>query len=319
MTIDRSRTLPAGEDLSDRHALGRLRDGAFRSVGVLDGIGVLYGLGYSEGRIEGMRVRLAFEAAAGAAPRFAGPGVPILFVPEQTSLESSFTGVLIDSPEATHHSQTYPPTEQPVCFLSAGYAAGWYSEILHRPVLVSETECRADGADACRFEVRPASDWERPGDGRARALFDTLDFAALTESAHLLVEEREPEGSMLGAFDPMSPVPHVWGPVMILPYSGGPDSDEVLEAIEEDLGPDRVRVVVIDVTGARIDSLEAVGLARLLDRVECLGAEPVLVGLDRNAHGPFRADAGLSLPLIAGDLEEAIALGFQICRSLPGS
>ena len=118
---------------------------------------------------------------------------------------------------------------------------------------------------------------------------------------------------MLGRFDPMSPAAHIWGPVMILPYSGGADSADALETIQRDVGPDQVRVVLVDMTGARVGALEAMGLARLLDRVEGLGVEPILVGLDRNATGLLPSGRGLSQPLVARDLAEGIALGFQIC------
>ncbi len=114
---------------------------------------------------------------------------------------------------------------------------------------------------------------------------------------------------MLGQFDPMSPAAHIWGPVMVLPYSGAADSMAALDTVDDDLGTSQVRVVVVDVTGARIEALEAAGLAQLLDHIEGAGAEAIVAGLSAEATPRF----GLASPLLARDLSEGIALGFQMC------
>jgi hypothetical protein len=117
----------------------------------------------------------------------------------------------------------------------------------------------------------------------------------------------------MGAFDPLSPAVHVWGPVMVLPYSGAGDSIAALETIAADLGPDAIRVVVLDVTGARVDAVEATGLVRTLDELARRGLESVLVGIAEEAAarwlgGPER----LASPLRAPDITEGIRLAFQL-------
>ena len=87
------------------------------------------------------------------------------------------------------------------------------------------------------------------------------------------------EGSMMGGFDPMSPAVHVWGSVMILPYSGLEDSQAALEAIQEDLGPGQLQVVVVDLTGAEVDTVEGRGLLQLIDSLTACGLETVVVGM----------------------------------------
>ena len=118
---------------------------------------------------------------------------------------------------------------------------------------------------------------------------------------------------MLGNFDPMSPAVHIWGPVMVLPYSGFLDAGACLDTVIADLGPDQVRVVVLDVAGAQIGGVEAADLTRLLDRIESLGLETIVSGLAQGADHPFRnPDGGLAMPLLARDVVEGIALGFQL-------
>ena len=119
----------------------------------------------------------------------------------------------------------------------------------------------------------------------------------------------------MGAFDPLSPAVHVWGPVMILPYSGADDSLEALETILGDLGPGALRVVVLDLTGASIDALEVTGLLRLLEAIEAQKLESVLVALpDLEALRLLSPAAALSLPLRAANISEGISLAFQLAR-----
>jgi hypothetical protein len=258
-----------------------------------------------------------FEGGGVPTARFVGPGLPILFQPESRDLSGRFGGALLSSLEAELHGASYPPSNDPVCIVSAGYAAGWYSELLAESILVRETHCLARGDDACRFEARRVADWQASDDVFISDLLLCLDFDTLRGKARDAVDDiAEFDAGSLEHFDPLSPAAHIWGPVLILPYSGIEDSEDALLSIDRDLGADPVRVVVIDVTGARIDPLEASGLARLLDRVEAMGVEAILVGLDDKDTPPFsEPEAGLSMPLRARDLSEGIALGFQMCQA----
>jgi two-component system, NtrC family, response regulator HydG len=75
--------------------------------------------------------------------------------------------LLHDSVEAETHVAGMGPSAEPVCWLSLGYASGYFSAFIGRPVLLQETQCSAMGHSACRFVGRPAEDWQpsraRPG------------------------------------------------------------------------------------------------------------------------------------------------------------
>jgi hypothetical protein len=211
------------------------------------------------------------------------------------------------------------PAQGPACFVSAGYSAGWYTEVWGVELLVRETHCRAHADPICRFEARALDDWSERGDEFIRELVPYLDVPALRERAAEIVEresQEQAEGNMLGGFDPLSPAAHVWGPVVVLPYSGVEDGTGALETILADVGKAQLRVAVIDVTGARMDASSATGLALLLDRVGQLGLEPIVAGVEPGFAESFRAAGdGLAAPLFAGALAQAIALGFQLCQA----
>jgi len=297
--------------------LARLRNNAFESVGQPYAGGILYGIGLAQGLLDGLRIARRFAASLGGAPRHAGAGLPLLFQAGRMRPDRGFGGVLDDSVEARLHLRDLGPDTQAVCHVSAGYCAGWYSALLGEFQLVREVACVAHGADACEFEARPVASWLAANDPWATKLLAYLDFEAMRQTAARTAAETadESEGSMMGAFDPLSPAVHVWGPVMVLPYSGAGDSLEAVETILGDIGPGALRVVVLDLTGARIEELEATGLLRVLEMLEGQKLETVLVGLPEHvARRWVSRAAALSLPLRAADITEGISLAFQLAR-----
>lgn len=299
----------------DPEALESLRANAFESVGAPFAEGILYGIGLAEGLFDALRVERRFAGPLGGAPRHAGPGLGLLFPARGLTRERTFTGTLHLSVEAQVHGRRYGRSEQPICHVSAGYCAGWYSALLGEFVLVRETACAGSGAPACHFDARPLPHWTAANSPWAAGLLKYLDFEAMRESAQkrLISSGDSAEGEMLGAFDPLSPAVHVWGPVMVLPYSGAGDSIAALETIASDLGAGAIRVVVLDVTGARVDGVEAMGLVRVLDELVTRGMETVIVGVSPEASARYLAGPErLSQPLRAADVSEGIRLAFQL-------
>ena len=309
--------------LEDPNTLAHMRRDLFNGVGPEHAGGALYGLGFCEGLVDGLRLVRALPASGslGASlPHFAGP---LVFTPEAGYPERRLIGGLLGSLEGGIHLADYGPAADPICFVSAGYAAGWYSALLNENFLVRERTCIGCGERGCRFEARPVAEWLATDNAWARELLPYLDFESLRRRAdERLAEMGDPavEGDMLGNFDPNSPAVHVWGPVMILPYSGSEDCLISIDTIRDDVGPDQIRVVVIDATGARIDGTEAFGLTRLLGALDATNLETVMVGVSTRGQRYLNlGENGLQTPILARTLSEGIALGFQISQENRGS
>src|SRR5262245_31588843 len=199
----------------------------------------------------------------------------------------------------------------PTCHASAGYTSGWLSGILDADVLALEETCRALGHTDCGFVARDAAAWRAGDDARAHAALDALSYPTLRELAarHLPAAELPEEGER---YEPGSPVIHVWGPVMVLPFAGSDECLRSLELLGRDPGARAVRVVIVDLSGAVIDEgFGAASLEQVLDAVEGWGAEPLLTGISPLSERVV-ADLEKTHLVIRKDLPEAIASAFQI-------
>ncbi|MEE8558550.1 MAG: 4-vinyl reductase [Myxococcota bacterium] len=298
---------------SDPAAFESLRRYTVEVTGEPDSPALLYRIGFDRGFADASGISRGFAGGGTAAPRFAGPGLQVLFLPTEGQMPDDFAGRLERSPEAALQTA---PAEVPVCHLSAGYAAGWYSALLRVFLIVLEESCTAQGAPACRFRARPAQSWgDEP---RAQALLSFLNppdlMAAGTPDED--GELSEDEEGILGRFDPMSAAAHVWGPIMVLPYSGVEDADAALETVQDDVGPDHVRVVLVDMTGVHLAPVEACGVLELVSRLEARGLEVLVVGIRIGCDGLLTRNKGHPPgPLLIESLSEGIARAFQIASA----
>ncbi|MFQ5514260.1 MAG: V4R domain-containing protein [Myxococcota bacterium] len=310
----------SGWILAEPAELDRLRREAFESVGPEASLGLLYGIGFSEGVFEALRLLEDGERSLPEVPLAAAP--PLVFRPESDDATEALVGSLTCSREAALHQRRYGASQTPVCMVSAGFAAGWYSTLRGEILLVRETCCRASGAPRCTFEARRPACWQKRDATWLQDLLSYLDFNALHAQAEERLEAIDAnaphprlEGEMMGQFDALSPAAHVWGPVMILPYSGCEDGLLTIGAVQEDVGSERLRVIVIDTTGARINAVEAIGLARLLNALDDRNLEAVLVGVDQSGLRHFSTlRRTLRFPILARDISAGITLGFQIAQ-----
>jgi len=317
VTVDMARFNGSGAGrlaVGSEDALADLRRDVFKSVGPRYGSGILYGIGYTEGLIDALRVAQQFDSTTATSPCLAGPPLPLLFDPNTGRLSGRFRGDLTGSIEARLHAQRFGSSEAPVCSVTAGYAAGWYTEILATPILVKETACSGKGDSACCFEARPADQWDE--DPEMAEVLPYLDIPALRERARAALASAAQasatleDADSLATFDPSSPAVHVWGPVMILPYSGADDCSAAIDTIVGDIGSGQVRVVLLDLLGMRLDSIEAAGITQVLSYLQHHEMESILVGVSRNDG------TRLGLPvcdtLCVSDMAQGIALGFQM-------
>jgi len=220
-----------------------------------------------------------------------------------------------DRHEAEARLSKLGPGARPACHLSAGYTSGWLSGTHDLDILAHEVECAIHGANACRFEAREIDAWHACEVPASLAPLLALPFASFREriaDARAAEPDTRPAG---GAFDADEPAVHIWGPVMVLPFTNPDQALATAALLSREPGTAGVRVVVIDLRGEVLDDgFDAVGLEQLLEVVSTWGAEVVLTGvsiLSETVVASLEADYFVTRK----SLSEAIASAFQIAEA----
>jgi rsbT co-antagonist protein RsbR len=178
-------------------------------------------------------------------------------------------GTWENSYETEIHREHIGQSSEPVCFTLAGYASGYASAFMDRPMLCVEAQCAATGAHACRWEVRPVDEWDARGDPYRRALAATGGTI-----------QKELEQSL----DRLStPLLHVWDGVVALPIIGALNPRRaamMTAALLEEIIRSSAQSVILDVTGVEtVDGETANALLRIVSTVQLLGAKCHLSGM----------------------------------------
>jgi hypothetical protein len=265
------------------------------------------------GLIQGLQDALRFtgEHVAGHAVmppplaiRFASVGNPD--PPGAIELEGSWP----ERTEAGAHLSLMGPCEHTACHLSAGYTSGWLSGTMDVNMLAIESDCAAAGRESCRFVAREVSVWRDSGDTRADGLIDALPFDAVRE----LVAGRF-EAPPRSEPDPAHPVVHIWGPVMVVPWTDGGEAVRAVDLIETDPAAADVSVVVVDLSGAVIDAIYgAVGLEQVIAAGEGYGAETIFAAPSEAAE-PVLAGLARQPLLVTREIGAAVAAAFQVAQT----
>jgi hypothetical protein len=302
--------------LSDPRRLGalhaRLGDalGEAETAAALLQAGCLHGLRDASATLGAGWLGASWRQAARADRMTAAPRLSLLLQPLPGD-DLALAGGWHETHEADGRRASLGPSPAPACFASCGWISGWLSGLLGADLLAVETACRAAGADACRVEVRAADAWRAARDPRALALLARLDFAELRAGIAEELCDEDDEASAR-SLDSDLPVVHVWGPVMILPYSGADDSISTLESVGRDAAARDVAVVVLDLGGALLETGGGgVDLERVLSAIEARGAEVILAGVSPRTESVIGALAARHCALRA-ELPDAIATAFQI-------
>jgi DNA-binding NtrC family response regulator/predicted hydrocarbon binding protein len=69
-----------------------------------------------------------------------------------------------DSSENEAHIAAYGIGSQPVCWMQIGYACGFTSTFMGKPILYRELECRGMGHEYCHLIGKPIDEWDAPED-----------------------------------------------------------------------------------------------------------------------------------------------------------
>jgi hypothetical protein len=305
--------------LLDSRFVAALQTEIEEQLGSQAAVSVLLQIGFANGMRDAYRaLETAQRAARGPAP----PVTPALALRLRVQPSRRPRGSVVvrgswpERIEAAARLSRDGPRNAASCFLSAGYTSGWLSGTLEADMLALETDCAATGAPQCGFVAREADAWRADGDPRAAALLEALPFEAFralarADLARAEAEEAPPDSRI----DREAAVVHIWGPVMVIPYSAG---DEVLQAIEligNDPSAREVSVIVVDLAGAAVDEgFAAAALEQIVDSAEAWGAETLFAGISPLAEAAV-ADMARPPLLVRKDLDEAIAVAFQIARS----
>jgi hypothetical protein len=279
----------------------------------------LFQMGFLHGLADAMRaVNDAFANDNGEPRTLVGPSLAFRlhakgFATREAAID--LQGVWPERTEASARLAALGRPQRPSCFLTAGYTSGWLSGTLDADILVLETACSACGADACSFTAREFSTWHECQDPDTQRFLDALPF---TEFRNLVQSSSSPQYSDSvdsDSYDPSGSVVHIWGPVMVIPFT---DADETLRAIEligHDSAARDVSVVVVDFTGAIInDDFGGAALERVVETIEAWGAEAIFASVSPLSEAVV-ADLECPPLFIHKDLSQAIAAGFQIANS----
>lgn len=223
-----------------------------------------------------------------------------------------FEGSWPEAHEASARLARQGRATAPACMLSAGFTSGWLSELHDLDIVAVEEVCAAQGAPGCRFRAIERGGWPLETDCPA----DRLPPVQRNRPAAAapFVPGRHGRDAT-ATLDPGDEAVHVWGPVMVLPFTRPEDALATIGVLGRETGTAAVRVVVIDLRNRPLDpDLGAEMLEQTLDAVEAWGAEVVLTGVC-SLTAPVIAELASHHLLTQKDLPEAVASAFQIAEA----
>ncbi|MFO0585805.1 MAG: sigma 54-interacting transcriptional regulator [Anaeromyxobacter sp.] len=194
-------------------ALGAFRRELLHTIGQEATRRVLMRAGHASGERDAALAR-AVRGRAGPYDMFAvGPQLHMLegavqVTPEQLELDPEagrFHGIFRweHSWEVETHAVDFGPHDEPVCWMLLGYASGYTSAFMGRPILYKEIACEARGDPHCRIEGRPQEEWP-DGEALAREYEATSlivrleDLQSQVEALRSTIEAADELGPLLG-------------------------------------------------------------------------------------------------------------------------
>jgi hypothetical protein len=283
----------------------------------------LFQIGLLHGLRDAARACRRYGESGGAAPTQASDTTALVMrwnAGLQTERNGAFAlaGSWPEHHEAAARLSRLDAPETPCCALSAGYTTGWLSGTLDRTLVARELECTAMGAVQCRFEVHEVASLEPSEDPEHDWLLAHVPFEAFRKIAlRPPVERRErpAPGAGIGVdgrFDRTQPVVHIWGPVMVLPFTTLEEALGTVDMLGRDPGIGEIRSVVVDLRELPLDEgFGAAALEQVLETIESWNAQSLLTGISAGSEVAI-ASLESSHLIVRKDLSEAIATAFQI-------
>jgi predicted hydrocarbon binding protein len=159
---------------------GVLRRELIESLGVERARGLLTRIGYNSGANDAQLARKLRRDSDAVDMIHVGPQLHMLegvgiVIPVRTDVDEEtgqYHGEYIwqGSAEADEHVRIYGLGAEPACWMQIGYASGFISRFMGKPILFREVECKAQGHDHCRIVGKPPEEWEGEAESDLRFL-----------------------------------------------------------------------------------------------------------------------------------------------------
>ncbi|WP_240159050.1 MULTISPECIES: sigma-54-dependent Fis family transcriptional regulator [Burkholderiaceae] len=150
-------------------SVGAMRRELIDSLGLDAARGLLTRMGYNSGARDAELARKARPDSSITEMFAVGPQLHMLegvTVVEPVRLEldvekGQYYGEFVwkNCAEDEEHIRTYGIGAEPVCWTQIGYASGYTSVFMGRPIVYREVECRALGQPQCRIVGKPVEEW----------------------------------------------------------------------------------------------------------------------------------------------------------------
>lgn len=151
-------------------SLGALRNELIESLGWERAKGVLMRMGYQSGKEDAQLARRLRPGVSDHELFAVGPQLHTLegivrVEPVKLELDlekGEHFGEFnwYNSFEAEQHLKRYGIHPEPVCWNQIGYACGYTSELMGKPIIYKEVDCAGCGHEHCRIVGKPAEEWE---------------------------------------------------------------------------------------------------------------------------------------------------------------
>jgi len=151
-------------------AQATLRNELIETLGMGRARGLLSRMGYASGTRDAELIRTRSPSASDMEIFMTGPKLHTLegkvkvtsVKVEFDRAEGEFYGEFLweHSWEALWHRRQYGISAEAVCWTQIGYACGYTSAFMGRPILYKEVECHGKGDNNCRIIGKPLEQWE---------------------------------------------------------------------------------------------------------------------------------------------------------------
>ena len=163
-------------------AFAALREELVGAMGMRRARGLLMRMGYTSGSRDADLVRKVRPGRGELDAFFVGPQMHMLegivrvepVRVEMDQHQGHYYGEFLwhDSSEDDAHLSVFGVGSEPACWMQIGYASGYTSAFMGRPIAYREVECRSMGDAQCRIIGRPLEQWPDPEEERTVYEFD---------------------------------------------------------------------------------------------------------------------------------------------------